>query len=193
MEDLEHNEPSYYPAAVKGGVIIGVFTFVVSLIFGYIQISADPSASSLLIMVGLSLVSCIVGAFGGLIAVWFYSGEVDFNLQLGKGAVIGIVTGIVIVLTTTILNQIWNGLNPAYNEQLLESMIASIESMDLPDAQEQTQVDMIYNSMKSADSFTGVLKSLLGGALLYGVLNMITGLIGIKLFAQAKRERDPFE
>lgn len=186
MEPLDEELPSYQKSVLIGGGIVGGIAFIINIISGYMQINAEPSASVLMTMGVMSLVGCLVSMLAGLVSTWHYSNFLQSSITLGKGALIGLFTGIVLALVTTILSKIWSVLNPDFNQQLMESVIAGFESLDLPEQQKQAQIDMIYNNLKSAGSLWSMIKSFLGGGVLYGLLNALTGMLGVKLFIQRK-------
>lgn len=186
MDTMDEQLPSYQQSVLIGGGIIGALAFLVNIISGYLQISSDPSTTLLGIMALMALVTCLVGMTGGLVSTWHYSQFLDHSITLGKGALIGLLTGVVLAIVSTLLSKVWTIINPDFNQQIMESVIASFEQMELPEEQKQAQIDMIYNSMKGSESLGGILSSILTGAIFYGILNALTGMLGVKLFIQKK-------
>ena len=121
---------------------------------------------------------CLIAAFGGLVAVWHFTKEVTTTLKLGQGAVIGFLTGAVIAVVSVILSEIWSSfIDPDMMKNYADAMIANFEAMDMP----QSTLDDIAESFEEGDS---MLRQLFINIPLYGVLNLITALIGVKIFAE---------
>ena len=186
MNTMDEQLPPYQKSVLIGGGIIGGLAFLVNIISGYAQISSEPSVTILGIMAIMSLITCLVAMTGALISTWHYSQFLEQPITLGKGALIGLFTGIAVAVVSTLLNQVWSLLNPDFNQQVMESVIASFEQLDLPEEQTQAQTDMLYNSMKNSGSIGGIASSIISGSVFYGILNALTGMLGVKLFIQNK-------
>lgn len=174
----------YLPSSSIVGVIFGLVTFVVGLFFIYQQINSEPSTSMLGMFMGsVSMMAvCLIAAFGGLVAVWHFTKEVSSTLKLGQGAVIGFLTGAVIAVVSVVLSEIWTTfIDPEMMRNYAESMIANFEAMDMP----QSTLDDISESFDEGDS---MFRQIFINIPLYGVLNLITALIGVKIFADKPEE-----
>jgi hypothetical protein len=68
----------------------------------------------------------------------------------------------------------------------MQSIIANIEKMDIPENLKQQQIDMIGQQHREVSSFSGFFKQILYGFPLYGILNVITAMIGVKMFGREK-------
>lgn len=186
-KESEHKDltlQDYLPSSSIVGVIFGLVTFVVGLFFLYQQINSEPSTSMLgMIMGSVSMMAvCLIAAFGGLVAVWHFTKEVTSTLKLGQGAVIGFLTGAVIAVVSVILSEIWSSfIDPDMMKNYADAMIANFEAMDMP----QSTLDDIAESFEEGDS---MLRQLFINIPLYGVLNLITALIGVKIFAEKPEE-----
>lgn len=169
----------YLPSSSIVGVIFGLITFVVGLFFIYQQINSEPSTSMVGMLLGSfsMLAVCLIAAFGGLVAVWHFTKEVTSTLKLGQGAVIGFLTGAAIAIVSVILSEIWTTfIDPEMMKNYADSMMANFEAMDMPDS----TLDEMAESFEEGDS---MLRQLFINIPLYGVLNLITALIGVKIFA----------
>jgi hypothetical protein len=188
MADLEAQKPSYWTSVLIAGVAVGVIVFIVSIILGYVQINSEPSGSMFSGMSLSGLVPCLMAAFAGMLAIWHYTSEVEKEMKLGRGALIGLMTGIVVILAQTILSKLWILIDPDYMTAIRDHMIQNYEMMSLPEAQKQTIIDGLYQEFQNQNSFFGILKQLAYGAIGYGILNVITGMIGVKIFADQPEE-----
>tara|TARA_R100001143_G_C3361295_1_gene136445 strand:+ start:7894 stop:8472 length:579 start_codon:yes stop_codon:yes gene_type:complete len=169
----------YLPSSTLVGVIFGLVTSVVGLFFIYQQINSEPSTSMLGMFMGsLSMLAvCLIAACAGLVAVWHFTKEVTSTLKLGQGAVIGFLTGAVIAVVSVLLSELWaTFIDPEMMRNYADSMIANFEAMDMP----QSTLDDIAESFEEGDS---MFRQLFINIPLYGVLNLITALIGVKIFA----------
>ena len=97
----------YLPSIGIVGVIFSLVSFVIGLFFGYQQINAEPTGSIMSPMMFSGIVICLVSALAGLLAVWHFTREVTPFMTLGQGALIGFLTGAVIVLVSVVLNELW--------------------------------------------------------------------------------------
>lgn len=169
--------PSYWNSVFLAGAIFGLISAVGQLLQGYVTISTGQQAG------WISTVICLVTAFGGLTAVWHYTNLGDFSITLGKGALIGFIAGLVVSVLGYALVEVWKLIDPSYGPALKETSIAIIENNeDLPDAWKQQMID--------ATNDPGMLSYLMmaGGAVLTGVLNMLTGMLGVKIFGKKEKE-----
>jgi hypothetical protein len=189
--ELTQPEPTftfsdYLPSVGIVGAIFSLISFVGGLFFGYQQINAEPTGSFFSPFMISSGVICLITSIAGLIAVWHFSKEVSPALKMGQGAVIGFLTGAVIVVISIILSELWvMFVDPEYNQKVLESMIANIEAMDMP---QNTKDDMIDAMAESIDTQQSFLRQIFWGIPVTGLLNLVTGLIGVKLFAEKHEE-----
>lgn len=174
----------FLPSSSIVGVIFGLVTFVVGLFFIYQQINSEPSSSTIGMILGsFSMFAvCLIAACGGLVAVWHFTKEVTSTLKLGQGAVIGFLTGAVIAIVSVLLSELWSSfIDPEMMRNYAESMIANFEAMDMP----QSTLDEMAESFEEGDS---MLRQLFINIPLYGVLNLLTALIGVKIFADKPEE-----
>lgn len=182
-------QPSYWTSISIASVLFGIFTFVISLITTYTMINAEPSGAILSTsrVVGMLgwLFGCLVGAMGGLLAVWHFAKEYDVPVKLGKGALIGFLTGIGMAVVTVILGQTWHLFDPDMTQKLIDSTIANLEAMDMPADQKQQIIDSTAQSIRGNQ---GIGSQLMWGIPLYGILNLLTGMIGAKVFGKEEEE-----
>lgn len=176
----------YLPSIGIVGAIFSLISFVIGLFFGYQQINAEPTGSFLSPMMLSGVVICLISSIAGLIAVWHFTRERTPYLNLGQGALIGFLTGAVIVIVSVILNELWIRLfDPEYTTKIMNATIANIEAMDMPADAREDMIDAMADSMATNQSF---FRQLFWGIPITGLLNLITGLIGVKLFAEKKEE-----
>lgn len=185
-EEQKLSFSDYLPSAGIVGAIFGLISFVIGLFFGYQQINAEPTGSFFSPYMLSGVVICLLTAFAGLIAVWHFTKEVTPFLKLGQGAVLGFLTGAIITILSTLLSELWIMLvDPEYMDKILESSIANLEMMDLPESQKDAMIEGIEESMGEAQSF---LRQLFIGIPISGLLNLLTALIGVKIFAKKAEE-----
>jgi hypothetical protein len=187
MEIEERNESqtpafsNYLPSVAIVGAIFSVISFVLGIFFGYQQINADPSGAIFSPLMMSGVIVCLITCVGGAVSVWHYTKEVSPVLTLGQGSLIGFLTGVVIVLATVVFNEIWTLIDPDYTEKLIEATIANVEAMDLPQGAKDDMVDSMVEGVRSSQSVT---QQIFWGIPVTGLLNLITGMIGTKIFAK---------
>lgn len=177
--------PSYWTSVGVASVIFGIVVFAIGLISTYITINSEPTGSMFSPVYLIGILSCLIGAFGGMVAIWHYVGEYDLNVKLGKGALIGFFTGVGIAVVSAVFGQIWNLIDPDMTQKMIESTIANIEAMDLPEQQKQQIIDSTAESMEGQYSLGS---QLLWGIPMFGILNLLTGMIGAKVFGKEEEK-----
>lgn len=174
----------FLPSAALVGAIFGLISFVLGLFFGYQQINSEPSGSFLSPTLIGGVVVCLITSFAGLVAVWHFAKEVSPSLSMGQGAALGFMAGAVIAIVSVLLNQIWVTLvDPEYTAKMIESSIAAIEMLDFPESTKDEMIDAISESTEQSLSLG---RQLFIGVPVNGLLNLITALIGVKIFAEKK-------
>ena len=187
MEPEQNN--NYWNAAGKAGAIFGGIVFLVSLIGSYITIHSEPTGSILSGTILTSAIGCLIGAFGGVLAIKMYINEYGTEMKIGKGAVIGLVTGIMMALIFQVLTLIWPMVDSSYIDNLQAAMIANLEMMEqIPEAQREEMIDAMYTQMQNYYSAANILQSLIMGFLSYGLLNLISGLLSAKIMGTPPKE-----
>lgn len=184
MEQTERHtntQSSYWASVGIAALIFGLLTTVLQLISNYMQINSEPTGSFFSPSMLFGLVVCLVGAFGGMLAVWHYANEFDITMKLGKGALIGFLTGTAMVLIGIVFNKLWLLFDPDMHQKMMESMIANFEAMEVP---EETKQQMIDSAAAQANPSIGM--QLLYGIPIFGILNLLTGMLGVALFARKK-------
>lgn len=186
----QHNEseiPSYWPSVGVAGLLFGVIFFIISTMGGYMTIGSEPTGSFLSSHTLMICLACLLGAFAGMTAIWHYNRETGMKLTLGKGALIGFYTGALIGLVATLLGQIWYMIDPAFTEELMNATIANFEAMDqMPEEQRQAMIDSTYSQFQNMHSLGTIIQGLLMYSIGMGILNSLSGLLGVMFFARKK-------
>ncbi|SMO90969.1 DUF4199 domain-containing protein [Fodinibius sediminis] len=175
------SEPSYWTSVTMAGVLFGIVAFILSLVSSYAIINSEPTGTIFSPTQLLGTLACLLGAFGGMVATWHYIREFDLSIKLGRGALIGFLTGVCIAIVSVVLNQVWQFVDPDMTQKVIESTIANMEAMDMPEAQKQQMIDATAESVRDQ---TSIGSQLLWGVPLYGILNLFTGMIGAKIFSK---------
>jgi hypothetical protein len=176
------------PSAGGVGLIFSIITFAIGLAVGYQQIGSEPSGAIFSPTMLSGTVICLISLLGGTLAVWHFVKEVNPFIKLGQGAALGFITGAIMVILTAVYGEIWNFIDPEYTDKLVEATIANVEAMDLPDAQRQTMVDSMASTVRQQSSF---LSQILWGIPITGILNLLSGMVGVKIFAK-KEDQETF-
>lgn len=184
MEQIQQGDkqaPTYWASVGIAAFIFSLLTFVLQLVSGYMQINSEPTGSMFSPSMFMGVFVCLIGAFGGMLAVWHYANENQITLKLGKGALIGFLTGTVMVLIGIVFNELWAMIDPDMTEKMMESAIANFEAMDVP---EETRQQMIDQTASQVDPSLGM--QLAWGIPIFGILNLLTGMLGVAVFARNK-------
>lgn len=193
---MEPVEPkSFWNAAGIAGVIFGFVVFIISLIGNYITILSEPTGSFLSANMVAPVIGCLAGAFGAVLAVKLYINEHGPEMKIGKGAIIGLVTGIIMTVVYQVLTLLWPFIDGSYIENLQTAMIDNAEMMmeNLPAEQRAMQDDMIdsiYNQMQNYYSAGVIFMNLFTGVLTYGLLNLLSGLLSAKFMGTRPGEEE---
>lgn len=177
--------PSYWNSVFIGGLTVAIIMAVMGLISQYMMIGSEPSGSPFNMSQAIGSASCLFGAIGGFIATRHYAKTFDVKFKLGKGAIIGLLAGVVGVLISTVITVIWTYLiDPELNQAVYDWNIANLEAMNLP----QEQYEMQKSFIPEPGSTTALLIATGVGMAMMGVLNLISGLIGAKVFASEEEQ-----
>jgi hypothetical protein len=182
----KNRQQEFWPSVLKIGAIFALIGFVINIMFGYLQIASEPTGTLFSPLMTGGVVVCLATCAGGLVAVWHMSKHVTPFLKLGNGALIGFMTGAVIVVISTLLNEFWHTIDPDYTERLLESIVENVEAMDLP---ADTRDDMI-DQMAAGVRDTSIVSQLFYGIPVTGLLNLLTGMLGVRFFAKKTEQTD---
>src|SRR5699024_11633661 len=111
------------------GLIFGILAFALSLISTYSVINSDPTGSYFSpLQIGIWLVTCLVAAGAGMLAIWHYEREYEVSITLGKGALICFLTGVAMAMTGALLNQFWLQFSvPVTMKKVVDSLIANLQ------------------------------------------------------------------
>lgn len=174
----------YWTSVLLVGGIFSLLSFVLGLIFGYAQIGSEPTGSFLTPIMFGGVVICLATAFAGLAAVWHYAKEVRPDIKLGRGALIGFLTGAVVVVISGLLDQLWMYIDPDYIQKMLDSIVENVEAMDVPEETKQDLMDQMAAGVQDQN----IISHILWGIPVTGLLNLLTGMLGVKLFAKKEEE-----
>ncbi|MFN1836242.1 DUF4199 domain-containing protein [Balneola sp. MJW-20] len=178
--DNEQGYPSYWSSVLMASVITALIFFIVSLIGGYSTINAEPSGSLIQPAQFISMLACLFAAVGGVFANWHYARGNDLTYKIGKGALLGLLTGVIAAIISVILGLIWEVIDPAYAQNVMDATIANFEAMP---NMTQEMIEQTRQQMEFAETPLGLLVSAGTAAIMLGIVNVVSGLIGAKIFA----------
>ncbi len=173
------------PSASVVGLIFSLITFALGLAVGYYEISSEPSGAMFSPSMLSNSVICLISMLGGVLAVWHFVKETNPYIKLGQGAALGFITGAIMVILSTVYSQIWNFIDPDYVSKLVEATIANVEAMEMPGAQKEAMIDTMASSVRQQNS---IVSQLLWGIPISGILNLLTGMVGVKIFAKKENQ-----
>lgn len=172
-----------WPVLVQAGALIGLLSFTLNLMFGYLQITSEPTGSLMMPLfggIGVFLITCT----GGLLTIRQLGKAMDLVLSRGRTALIGFLTGAVIVTTSALLNEIWYLLDPDYTEKLVRSMVETVRQMDLPDESRQQMMDQMAAGVERVPLWTQIFY----GTPVTGLLNLVSALLAMRWYGRRPGE-----
>lgn len=175
----EQVQPSYWNSVILASLLTGIIVTAFSLIGGYMTLGAEPSGSFFSSAQLFSTIGCLIGALGGVFVNWHYVKENKVTYKIGKGALLGLLVGLGATIFSVIISQIWNVIDPGFQEALIEWNIQNLESMQMPaEAREQA-----IAGFDDPNSLSNIGLQALFTFIGLGIVNVISGLIGAKVFA----------
>ena len=174
----EQTTPSYWNSVLLASLLTAIVVSVFTLIGGYMTLGSEPSGSIFSSAQIFSTLGCLIGALGGLYGNWHYAKTFDITYKIGKGALIGLLVGALATVFSVLIGEIWNFIDPGFEDALINWNIQNFEAMQMPaEAKEQAIASMEEQGagtiwMRALYSFIGL-----------GIVNVISGLIGAKVFA----------
>ncbi len=180
---MEQANESYMPYAVRFAMIFAIITFVGNLAGMYTVIGMEPSMMMILIPSISGSVICLVAAVAGLLVVRGYIKATDVRVPVGKGAVIGLVTGLLIAVISGVLSILWDFVDPNMTKNMMNSMMSAVDT--LPEMNEAARQEAMDQMMANDPTQWSVRLMGLGvGTIGFGIMNLITGMIGAAVFSK---------
>lgn len=176
-EELELSE--IWPVLFQAGALVGLLSFTLNLMFGYLQITSEPTGSLMLPLfggLGVFLITCT----GGFLTIRQLGKAMDLVLSRGRTALIGFLAGAVVVATSALLNEVWYLLDPDYTDKLVRSMVETVQQMDLPDDNRQEMIDQMAAGVDRVPLWTQIFY----GTPVTGLLNLVSALIGMRWYVK---------
>lgn len=180
---MEQANDSYMPYAFRLAMIFAIISFVGNLVIMYTVIGMEPSMMMLLIPSISGTVICLLAAVAGFLVVRAYIKATNLRVPVGKGAVIGLVTGVLIAVVSGVLGILWDFVDPNITKNMMNAMMSAIDTLpEMNDAARQQAEDQLMANDPSQWStrLMGLGMSTLG----FGIVNMITGMIGAAVFSK---------
>ena len=176
-EAMQNENPSYWNSVLIGALISGLILSILGSISQYMTIASEPTGSSFTLGQAVGSFACLLAAIGGFIATRHYAKEYDITFPIGKGAVIGLLTGVFAMVVSTAITWIWTSfVDPDINQAVYDWSIANLEAQGMTD--DQLEMAKGFIPEPGISVFTiGI------GLVMLGILNTISGLIGAKVFA----------
>ena len=176
----EGQMPSYWKPVLTGGTIGAVIVSMTSFASGYIMLSNEPTGSLFNITSIAGLLGCLLGSVAGVYANRMYAKDNDLTYPIGKGALIGLFSGIALTFISSLISILWvYVIDPGYAESSVEWQKVNIDMMQVPAEQKELMMGGIENPY----SMKNILLGLGIGSVVFGIVNAISGIIGAKLFA----------
>ncbi len=179
----DSNTSSYWSSVILASVIFGLISFALTIGAGYYMINSEPTNTTINPSTIVGAITCLFTAFGGMLAVWHYTREKVDSITLGKGALMGLLTGVIIGLLSLFLsNVIWPLIDPSYTNKIIDATMRTMQARGLSQEQLQKMSDMMHSGSpwKSIGYAVNVV--------IFAFLNMITGMVGARMFSEDKEQ-----
>lgn len=184
MEPNTQGQESYMNTAVTYAAIVGIVVFILNIAMMYWIYGGEPSGSFFSAGQFAPLSLCLVSVLGSVLAVKAHVGEYG-PVKIGQGAVIGLVTGLIMAVIVTVLSSVWNFIDPEYMRMVSEYQIENYEIMldkgQITEQMFQQMRDEMMKQMENPNSLTNLGIGFGVSALMYGIINVIGGLITAKV------------
>lgn len=173
-ETTNHGMPSYWNAVFTAGLITGTVLTVIDLTTGYMTISGSN-------VTGMAIIGCLVACIAGIISNWMYAKGYNLTYPIGKGAQLGVLSGIITSLVTFSLTLFWKKLiDTGMDEAIMEATLKIYEDQGLT----QEEIDMAQSFIPDTNSITGIMIAFVLSLVMYILINLISGIISAKIFAK---------
>ena len=175
------------PYILRFSVIFALVISVISTGLSYYMISMEPSMTVFIIPSAIFLSLCILGGLASLFVVRSYVKDTEAMVKVGQGAVIGLITGVIIALTSGLIGILWTFIDPTLGERVVEATMNAIDTMGEMDS---SQRDAMVDQMMANDptKLSTQLMSMGVNSAVLGIVNMITGMIGASIFSKKEEE-----
>ncbi len=180
MEMENEQLPSYWNSVLVASLVAGIIVTAFSIIGGYMTIKSEPSGTFFNSSQLLGTIGCLAGAVGGVLANWHYAKEFNISYKVGKGALIGLLVALGATVVAVILGQIWNFIDPSFQQAIIDWNIQNFEAMQQMPAEAKEEA---IASMEDANSLKNIGIQAIVTFISLGIVNVISGLIGAKVFA----------
>ena len=173
-ETTHHGMPSYWNAVIIAGLITGTILTVIQLTTSYMTIAGSSAT-------GMAIIGCLIASIAGIISNWMYAKGYDLTYPIGKGALLGVFSGIITSIVTFSLSLFWTKvIDTGMNEAIIEATLKSFEDQGLS----QEEIDMAQSFIPDPNSLVGLIITFLSALAMYVVINLISGIISAKIFAK---------
>ena len=130
---------------------------------------------------GMPIIGFLIASSAGIISNWMYAKGYDLTYPIGKGALLGVFSGIITSIVTFSLSLFWTKvIDTGMNEAIIEATLKSFEDQGLS----QEEIDMAQSFIPDPNSLVGLIITFLSALAMYVVINLISGIISAKIFAK---------
>lgn len=180
----EEMKPNYWPSVLIGAITVGILVSIGLNGVNYYIASSEPGVGALAASGGILVVGCLLGLIGGFISTRHYAKTHEVAFTIGQGALIGLFTGLISSIIVSIVGYIIYLFDPTLPERVTDVLIQTFETMEgMTDAQREQSIIGLEEGLEEGQSIVGVLKQTALMALILGFVNLLSGMIGAKIFA----------
>lgn len=174
-----NNQAPFIKSVLIAALAFSLFNSILTIYFGYQAFQAEPSGGLLPPGTVSGLFICFIALFVGLVATKLEAMQ-NPVMTLGRGALMGLVAGLLYGFFTFFFSETWNLIDPDYAFKLAEVQVAHLERM--PGVSEEQLQSMSDEVFKTLQSFSARLLGLAINSVIMGIGNAISGLLGAHIF-----------
>jgi hypothetical protein len=181
MEPIE--QKSYIHVSVLSGAVFGVITSLV--LYGLLLVAVGSGAPGFGGLIFGCLLCCGLYIAPGLLASRLYIYEIKSAIEVGKGALIGLVAGVSFGVILGFMDVVWLLFGVDTNALFVDYYIQILQSFDTPEVQDA--IDQMREAQEKGGAGVG---SILITLLVAGIVNLLSGMAGAAIFSKSFEKND---
>jgi len=182
MEPVQ--EKSFINISVITGAVIAVVSSIT--IYGLALMSISSGSPGVAGLVIGCFLCCGFVILPGLLSSRLYIYDIQKSIEVGKGALIGAVSGLAFGVVFGFMDVIWKLFDVDTASLMVEYYIMVMQNLDMPELNDA--IDQMRDAQEQASSGIG---SILMNIVIVSVINVVSGLSGTAIFSK-KFEKNEF-
>ncbi len=178
FQQFEEEPPSFVQPAMTYGA---AFAIAASLVFYGTLVAAMSGAEPGILPFIIACLGCLGIIFlPGVFSVKSFLKQTANKLQVGKGAVIGVVSGAAFGVMYGFMDLVWLLFGVETSTLVMEYTLALTETFGGDTGQVDEMRDVMEEQARTGGS---IMLGVLFNILIYGILNMLSGMLAVSIWA----------